>query len=53
MTRRQLGPAWPLLSELYGLHPWDLARLTYDEVDVYEAAARAAVERAEAPRAGR
>ncbi len=33
--RRALCKQWPALSQLYGLHPWDLDRLTGDEVGAY------------------
>jgi hypothetical protein len=35
MTRRRLLRQWPALSHLYGLHPWDVERLTIDEMDAY------------------
>lgn len=27
--------AWPALAELYGLHPWDVERLTHAELAEY------------------
>lgn len=33
--RRAIGSAWPILSELFGLHPWDVERLTYFELRDY------------------
>lgn len=26
---------WPALSKHFGLHPWDLERLTYAEIESY------------------
>lgn len=36
--RRALAKEWPALSRLFGLHPWDLGRLTHDELTGYLAA---------------
>lgn len=33
--RRRLRTTWPALSHLYGLHPYDLDRLTPGELDAY------------------
>lgn len=33
--RRALLQAWPALSRVYGLHPWDVERMTPDEVRGY------------------
>lgn len=33
--RRAIAPAWPALSRVYGLHPWDVERLTPDEIRAY------------------
>lgn len=33
--RRALTQSWPALSYLYGLHPWDIAHLTMDEINAY------------------
>lgn len=33
--RRALLAEWPALSRLYGLHPWDVPRLTADELIAY------------------
>lgn len=33
--RRAIAPAWPALSRVYGLHPWDVERLTPDELRAY------------------
>lgn len=38
--RRAHLKAWPALSHLYGLHPWDIDRLTYAELREYVAHAR-------------
>jgi hypothetical protein len=34
-VRRRLRTTWPALSHLYGLHPYDLDRLTPGELDAY------------------
>ncbi|HNB93548.1 MAG TPA: hypothetical protein PLX07_01100 [Microthrixaceae bacterium] len=31
--RRALLPLWPALAARYGLHPWDVDRLTPDEIN--------------------
>ena len=41
--RARLVRAWPTLSHYFGIHPWDLERLTWDEIDVYLRAADAIV----------
>lgn len=33
--RRAIAAAWPALSRVYGLHPWDVERLTPDELRAY------------------
>ncbi len=33
--RRALQNQLPAFSALFGLHPWDVERLTLDELDVY------------------
>lgn len=33
--RRALLSAWPALSRVYGLHPWQVDRLTPDELNAY------------------
>ena len=33
--RRALLQAWPALSRVYGLHPWDVGQMTPDEVRCY------------------
>ncbi len=33
--RRAIASAWPALSRVYGLHPWDVERLTPDELRAY------------------
>ena len=33
--RRALLQAWPALSRVYGLHPWDVGQMTPDEVRAY------------------
>lgn len=38
--RRAHLKAWPALSHLYGLHPWDIERLTVDELREYVRHAR-------------
>lgn len=51
--RAALLHQWPALSRLFGLHPWDVDRLTFDELRAYlehfeeiaAARARAAVPR--------
>ena len=35
MIRRALVDEWPALSRLYGLHPWDVERLTEAELAGY------------------
>ena len=47
--RRAIGPLWPVLSAVYGLHPWDVDHLTPDELNTYVAAAAARVAAAEQP----
>lgn len=34
--RRRLLDWWPALSLHYGLHPWDVERLTPDELVAYQ-----------------
>jgi hypothetical protein len=34
-VRRALLPLWPAFSRVYGLHPFDVERLTPDEVNGY------------------
>jgi len=34
-VRRALLQAWPALSRVYGLHPWDVGQMTPDEVRCY------------------
>jgi len=34
-VRRRLLPVWPALSFRFGLHPWDVDRLTVDELNAY------------------
>lgn len=36
--RRRLLELWPALSERFQIHPWDVGRLTPDELAVYVAA---------------
>ena len=36
--RQELLSQWPALSHLFGLHPWDIDRLTAREVAAYRAA---------------
>lgn len=33
--RRALIKSWPALSRFYNLHPWDVERLTVDELNEY------------------
>lgn len=33
--RRAVGPGWPALSHYFGVHPWDVERMTYAEVGWY------------------
>lgn len=33
--RRAIGPRWPALSRHFGVHPWDVERLTFDELAGY------------------
>ena len=33
--RRRLRRSWPSLSHHFGIHPWDVDRLTYGELDAY------------------
>lgn len=33
--RRRLLKSWPALTKFYGLMPWDVARLTPDELNEY------------------
>lgn len=33
--RRALLKQWPALSKFYGLFPWDVDRLTFDELRQY------------------
>lgn len=33
--RARLTAAWPDLSHYFGIHPWDVERLTYGEIDAY------------------
>lgn len=33
--RRRLLDSWPALSHEFGLHPWDVDRLTADEINAY------------------
>lgn len=40
--RRAVGDLWPILSAVYGIHPWDVDRLTVDELTRYVTAATAA-----------
>lgn len=30
-----MGPMWPALSARFGVHPWDVERLTYAELEHY------------------
>lgn len=41
--RARLRGAWPTLSHYFGIHPWDVKRLTWDEIDVYLLAVEAIV----------
>jgi hypothetical protein len=34
-VRRALLRSWPALTRFYGLHPWDVERLTSDELNEY------------------
>lgn len=40
MIRRSLRKEWPALSFLYGIHPWDVERLSYTELDQYQEQAK-------------
>lgn len=33
--RRALLRSWPALTRFYGFHPWDVERLTTDELNEY------------------
>ena len=33
--RRAIGDRWPALSAYFGLHPWDVDRLSYREIEHY------------------
>jgi hypothetical protein len=35
--RRAVGDDWPALSRVYGIHPWDVHRLTFHEIATYQA----------------
>jgi hypothetical protein len=37
-VRRRLLKSWPALSHFYGIHPWDVDRLTVDELIAYQKA---------------
>ena len=41
MIRRALVDEWPALSHLYGIHPWDMDRLTLAELEAYVTQMRA------------
>jgi len=34
-VRATLVGAWPSLSRLYGIHPWDIHRLSIPELNAY------------------
>jgi hypothetical protein len=34
-VRRVIGDAWPALSYHFGIHPWDVERLTHVEIATY------------------
>ena len=34
--RRAIGDRWPALSAYFGLHPWDVERLSYRELEHYQ-----------------
>ena len=36
--RRRLLPEWPALSHWFGIHPWDVYRLTPAEIKAYQRA---------------
>jgi hypothetical protein len=40
MMRGLMAPEWPVLSFLYGLHPWDLERLSPIELAEYREQAK-------------
>lgn len=33
--RRALLKSWPAITRFYGFHPWDIERLTVDELNEY------------------
>jgi hypothetical protein len=34
-VRRALLRSWPALTQFYGLFPWDVDRITFDELNEY------------------
>jgi hypothetical protein len=34
-VRRDLLKSWPAITKFYGLFPWDMERLTVDELNEY------------------
>lgn len=36
--RRAIGDRWPALSAYFGIHPWDVDRLSYRELEHYQSA---------------
>jgi hypothetical protein len=57
MIRRGLLRSWPALTKFYGLKPWDVERLTVDELneylrqfDAHQREQRLASQRAQRPR---